>query len=149
MAVIVASVAANAEASVPRGILLAPYTSGSGLRATIPSEGESVSIEEFDPMEPRHRGDLDIIRWGRFAGYWPKPTRRSNAWKADPNRDMAPWRAHITRGNPTPPEWIARKDCIARRNARERPNPPSHPPCEVAKTVCWTLCFLMICALCN
>ena len=120
MAIITATVAANAQPVPLRSVLHVHGEPCSGLRASIPAEDCPPQIVEFDPMLPEGRVDLDISRWGAFAGSWPKPTRRSNAWKADPNRDMAPWRSHITRGLPTPPEWSARHDCIARRNARER-----------------------------
>ena len=75
---------------------------------------------KFDPCADNglERVDLDIARWGEDAGNWPKPVRRSNAWKALPNRDATMLECHTTRGYPIPHTWILERECIAKRNLR-------------------------------
>ena len=75
-------------------------------------------VHEFNPAAIP-RDDIDAGRWAHMAGLWPKPIRRSNAWKGDPDRDMSGWLCHMTRGPNTPRDWIDARECIALRNARE------------------------------
>ena len=78
-------------------------------------------VYEFDPSNEPWRVDVDVLRWGRL-GVLPKSDKAppgKNLWKMDPGRDTTSLVYHFSRGYPSPPQYIAECECIARRNARE------------------------------